>query len=144
MIEINRRSFLKISKRILTYTGLAVVLGPVIAFFYPPELEEVPSEPVFVGTLDEVPIGSARTVRFGRYPALVINTPKGIKAYSAVCTHFACVVKLDETSNQIFCPCHEGYFDPQDGSVISGPPPKALEPLPTILSGNEIFVGGQE
>ncbi len=143
MFEITRRSFLKISKQLLTYTGLAVVLGPVIAYFYPPELEEVPSEPVLAGTLEEIPVGSAKTVRFGRYPALIINTPEGIKAFSAVCTHFACIVKWDGESNQIICPCHEGYFDPQDGSVISGPPPKALETLPITLSGNEIYVGGQ-
>lgn len=144
MKEITRRSFLKIANRVLGITGMAAVLGPVIAFFYPPKLEEVPSEPVFVGTLAELPVGSAKTVRFGRYPALVINTPEGIKAYSAVCTHFACVVKWDGKSNQIVCPCHEGYFNPQDGTVISGPPPKPLEVLKIAHSGDEIFVGGQE
>lgn len=144
MKEITRRSFLKIANRVLGITGMAAVLGPVIAFFYPPKLEEVPSEPVFVGTLAELPVGSAKTVRFGRYPALVINTPEGIKAYSAVCTHFACVVKWDGKSNQIVCPCHEGYFNPQDGTVVSGPPPKPLDVLKITHSGGEIFVGGQE
>lgn len=144
MTEITRRNFLSVTQRILAFTGLAAVFGPLIAYFYPPELEEVPSEPVFVSTFEELPMGTSKTVRFGRYPALVINTSEGIKGYSAVCTHFACVVKWDRTSSQIYCPCHEGYFNPKDGSVISGPPPKALEPLPIKLSGNEIFVGGQE
>ena len=144
MKEITRRSFLKIANQVLTFTGLAAVLGPVLAYFYPPELEEVPYEPVLVGTLDELPVGTSKTIRFGRYPALIVNTPDGIKAYSAVCTHFACIVKWDGSSNQIYCPCHDGYFDPRDGSVISGPPPEPLEPLKISLTGNEVFVGGEE
>jgi len=144
MKEITRRSFLKIANRVLALSGLAAVLGPALAYFYPPELEEVPSEPVLVGTLDELPVGTAKTMRFGRYPALIINTPEGFKAYSAVCTHFACVVKWDASADQIYCPCHDGYFDPLDGSVISGPPPEPLETLQITLAGNEVFVGGQQ
>lgn len=144
MKAITRRSFLQIANRVLAFTGLSVVLGPALAYFYPPELEEVPSEPVFVCSQDDLPVGSSKTIRYGRYPAIIINTSAGLRAYSAVCTHFACVVKWDGPTNQIVCPCHEGYFDPQDGSVITGPPPEPLEKLSVTLSGNEILVGGQE
>ena len=144
MKTITRRSFLKITNRVLAVTGLSALLGPALAYFYPPKLEEMPSEPVYVCTQDELPVGSAKTVRFGRYPALVVNTSLGLRAYSAVCTHFACVVKYDANTDQIHCPCHEGYFDPLDGSVLSGPPPEALEKLSITIAGNEIFVGGPE
>jgi cytochrome b6-f complex iron-sulfur subunit len=71
-------------------------------------------------------VGQSKLVAFGRYPALVINTTEGLRAYSAVCTHFACLVKWNPDSGKIECPCHDGFFDPLDGSVISGPPPEPL------------------
>ena len=142
MKEISRRDFLRFLNRAFVASGLAALFGPIVAFFYPPNLEEVPSEPVLVSAVDELPVGASKTVRFGRYPALVINMPEGLVAYSAVCTHFACIVKWDEASGEIVCPCHEGFFDPKDGHVISGPPPTPLEPLPVELIGGEIYVGG--
>jgi Rieske Fe-S protein len=141
MEPFSRRTFLRLAGRLLAVTGLAALLGPIVAFFYPTNLEETPSEPVPVGNLDELPAGTSQTVRFGRYPALVINTPAGLRAYSAVCTHFACIVKWNEESGQIVCPCHEGYFDPLDGSVISGPPPTALTALEVWVESGQIYVG---
>ena len=143
MNQINRQEFIKLSKWFFTITGLAVIASPVVAFFYPPKLEETPSEPVLVGPESELPLNESKTVRFGRYPAIVINTSEGYRAYSAVCTHFACIVKWDPQINQIVCPCHEGFFDAYDGSVISGPPPTALEPLPISIVNGEILVGGE-
>ena len=145
MQTINRRTFLKLANQLLVATGAAVVLGPVIAYFYPAKLEEIPSEPVLVSSEAELPGGASKIVRFGRYPALVINTPAdGLRAYSAVCTHFACIVKWDPGSGQIACPCHEGYFDPLDGHVLSGPPPSPLMALPVKVVDGQIYVGGVE
>ena len=126
-------------------TGLAVIVGPVVAYFYPPKLEEMPSEPVLVSPADELGLNESKTVRFGRYPALVINTNQGLRAYSAVCTHFACIVKWVPQTYEIACPCHEGYFDPYDGAVISGPPPAPLKPLEVAIVDDDIYVsaGGE-
>jgi Rieske Fe-S protein len=144
MNEMTRREFLKIANRVLTATGLMAVVAPVVAYFYPPKLEEIPSEPVLVCPEADLPVGESKTVRFGRYPALVLNTPQGLKAYSAVCTHFACIVKWDPNLGQIVCPCHEGYFDAADGHVISGPPPTPLALLKTEVVEGQIYVGGAE
>jgi Rieske Fe-S protein len=144
MNKITRREFLKLVNRFLAFTGLAIIFGPIIAYFYPAELEEVPSEPMKVAGESELPPGKSITVRFGRYPAIVINTPAGLKAYSAVCTHFACIVKWDENQNMIKCPCHDGFFDPITGAVISGPPPTPLEPINVEVVDGQIFVGGAE
>lgn len=142
MAKISRRDFLKLTNRFLTVTGLAVILSPIIAFFYPSNLEEVPSEPVMVGSVDELPPGESKTVRFGRYPAIVINTSDGIRAYSAVCTHFACIVKWDLERYEIVCPCHDGFFNPYNGEVISGPPPTPLEPINIEVVDGLIYIGG--
>ena len=143
MSKITRSEFLKLLNRALTVTGLAVIITPIVAFFFPPELEEMPSEPVLVGPKDELPEDASKMIRFGRYPALVINTKAGLRAYSAVCTHFACIVKWNPDLGQIVCPCHDGFFDPIDGHVISGPPPTPLESLPVEIVNGEIFVGGE-
>ncbi|MGE5123282.1 MAG: ubiquinol-cytochrome c reductase iron-sulfur subunit [Acidobacteriaceae bacterium] len=142
MSPLTRRDFLKLVNNLLAVTGAAAIVAPIVAYFYPSNLQETPSEPVRVSTLDELPAGESKTIGYGRYPALVVNTPEGIRAFSAVCTHFACIVKWDAASGLIYCPCHDGYFDPQDGHVVSGPPPIALTPIPVNVVDNEIFIGG--
>ena len=142
MSKLNRRDFLNIIKKGLAATGLTALLAPFLAYFYPPSLEEIPSEAIRVGKVDDIPPGESITVPFGRYPAIVIHTDQGLRAYSAVCTHFACIVKWDSSEEIIFCPCHEGYFEPYEGGVISGPPPSPLEKLTIKVTNGEIFIGG--
>lgn len=141
MSKLSRREFLELAKYGALTAGLAAVAGPVVAYFYPAELEETPSEPVLVGPLAEMPPGSSKTVRFGRYPALVVHTAAGLRAYSAVCTHFACIVKWDADRGEIVCPCHDGFFDAEDGAVLAGPPPTALTTLPVSVVDDQIYVG---
>jgi len=142
MSPITRREFIKLVNNILAVTGTAAIVAPIVAYFYPSDLQETPSEPVRVCTVDELPVGESKTIGYGRYPALVINMPDGLHAFSAVCTHFACIVKWEAAKGQIYCPCHDGYFNPQDGQVISGPPPLPLTPIAVSVVNNEIFVGG--
>jgi Rieske Fe-S protein len=143
MSEVSRREFLNFGKKLLVVSGLAAVAAPIVAFFYPTQLEEMPSEPVSAGSIEDIPMNSSKTIRFGRYPALIINIPEGLRAYSAVCTHFACIVKWDPELQQIVCPCHEGYFDARDGSVISGPPPTPLEKLAIDLVEDQVYIGAE-
>ena len=136
----SRRDFLKIVKRLFAAVGLTGVLGPVVAYFYPTNLEEESPEPVQVSAVSEFAIGESRKVPFGRYPALVINTEEGLRAYLAVCTHFACIVYWNPESGMIECPCHAGFYNPLDGSVISGPPPAPLKVLTTQVIDDVIFI----
>jgi cytochrome b6-f complex iron-sulfur subunit len=140
MSKITRRDFLKMTNKVFGAIGLTALIGPVLAFFFPPTLEETPSDPVLVAPEKNLPVGEGKTVAFGRYPALVINTPEGLKAYSAVCTHFACLCTWNAEIEQIACPCHEGFFNPLDGSVISGPPPTPLTALHVEVLDGDIFV----
>jgi nitrite reductase/ring-hydroxylating ferredoxin subunit len=145
MTKLSRKDFLKLTKNIFAAVGLGAVAAPIIAYFYPSELEEMPSDPVPGGKIAELPVGKSKTIQFGRYPAIIINTEAGLKAYSAVCTHFACITKWEESIGQIVCPCHDGYFDPMDGSVISGPPPAPLLALNVEVIEDDIYVsiGGE-
>lgn len=145
MNKLSRRDFMKMVYWVLGIAGISILASPVIAYFWPKNLEETPAEPVSAGPEDALPVGESVTVPFGRYPALVINTPLGLRAYSAVCTHFACICKWDQNSNQIVCPCHDGFFDPLNGEVIAGPPPTGLQPFNVGIVDGEIFVsaGGE-
>jgi Rieske Fe-S protein len=142
MSPITRREFMNLLNKGLIATGTAAILAPVIAYFYPSDLQETPSEPVLVCKVGELPVGESVTINYGRYPALVINTDQGLRAFSAVCTHFACIVKWDIEKGSIYCPCHDGYFDPQDGHVTAGPPPIGLTAIPVTVIDDEIYIGG--
>ncbi len=141
MNEITRREFIKIVNHALAATGLAVISTPVLAFFYPSNLEQTPANPVLVGKVDELPEYESLTVRYGRSPAIVVNTSQGLRGYSAVCTNFACVVKWNKEIGQFACPCHAGFYDPLDGHVISGPPPRPLASIPVNIVNGEIYLG---
>lgn len=140
MSDITRRDFLKLVKGAGALLGVSVVAAPVVAYFYPPKLVEMPTEPVLVCPENELPVGQAKTVEFGRYPAIVVHTADGLKAYSAVCTHFACLVKWNPDTTRLECPCHNGYFSAADGSVISGPPPKPLLALVAEVVDGQVYV----
>ena len=140
MPDITRRDFLKLAKGAGLAAGVGALAAPILAYLYPTNLEIYPSEPVLVCAEAELPEGESKTVAFGRYPAIVIKTGGRLKAYSAACTHFACTVKWNKERGDIECPCHEGYFTVEDGSVISGPPPKPLLILETEVVDGKIYV----
>jgi ubiquinol-cytochrome c reductase iron-sulfur subunit len=65
--------------------------------------------------------------------------PRGIVAYSKVCTHAGCAIALYrkptyapvEPRPALVCPCHYSTFDPADGGkVLFGPAGRALPQLP--------------
>jgi ubiquinol-cytochrome c reductase iron-sulfur subunit len=58
-------------------------------------------------------------------------SPEGYLAYSKICTHAGCPVGLyEQSSNSLFCPCHQSVFDALDGAKpVSGP---ATRPLPQL------------
>lgn len=142
MSKINRRGFLNVLNKLLAVFGISAVTVPVVAYFFPAKLEEIPSEPQLVGKTTDLPPGTGKKIAYGRYPALVINTNQGLRAYSAVCTHFACICDYDPETEQIACPCHDGFFDPLDGHVISGPPPAALQEFALRVDGDDIYLEG--
>jgi Rieske Fe-S protein len=64
-------------------------------------------------------------------PCILVRTAEDrYVAYSQKCTHLSCAVFFEPKANRLECPCHEGYFSVEDGSVLQGPPPR---PLPRVL-----------
>lgn len=141
MNKITRREFIRTANLAIGSTGLIAFLAPIIAYFYPSKLVETPAAQVFVAKTNEIGENDSRTVLYGRYPAIVVNTTQGLKGYSAVCTHFACIVKYNRQIDQFACPCHAGFYDPLDGHVISGPPPLPLTAIPIHTQDDKIYLG---
>jgi Rieske Fe-S protein len=64
-----------------------------------------------------------------------VRTPDGeLRAFNAVCTHLNCTVQYRADTSQIWCACHNGIYD-LGGNVVSGPPPRPLEPYVVNLRG---------
>jgi nitrite reductase/ring-hydroxylating ferredoxin subunit len=85
-----------------------------------------------VRVAEAIPPGSSARFRYPTDddPAIAIRLADGsLVAYSSVCTHLSCTVLWNHEEGRIDCPCHDGKFDPLDGHVLAGPPPR---PLPRI------------
>ena len=67
---------------------------------------------------------------------------EGHIAYSAICTHLGCPVKLyEQQSHHLFCPCHQSTFDASNGAkVLFGPAARSLPQLPIALDDEGYFV----
>jgi cytochrome b6-f complex iron-sulfur subunit len=133
----SRRQFLRVFVGLAGAAGAIEFTYPLLKFFTPVQRGEV--EPVVV-SLEEVPIGGAKSILYGGSPVLVLNFGEKIVAVSLVCTHLGCIAKWDDQGKQFQCPCHEGFFD-WTGKVISGPPPEPLEPLTVRIAGDKLIVG---
>ena len=56
---------------------------------------------------------------------ILLRTPEGqLKAYRQTCTHLGCAVRFD--GKRLECPCHLGYFEPDRGFPVQGPPTRPL------------------
>ncbi len=102
-----------------------------------------PEQPVALAS--EVPAGG---VKLFTYPGpddrcILVRTAAGrFVAYSQKCTHLSCAVYYARERNRLECPCHEGYFSVEDGSVLQGPPPRPLPAIVIERRGEQLFAVG--
>ena len=76
-------------------------------------------------------------------PCILVRTAADrFVAYSQKCTHLSCAVYYAPGKNRIECPCHEGYFAVEDGSVLQGPPPRPLPRITLERRGSELVATG--
>lgn len=72
----------------------------------------------------------------GLLPRAVAAAAAGsILAFSKLCTHAGCPVGLyEQTTRQLFCPCHQSVFDVLSGAeAVAGPAARALPQLPLAV-----------
>lgn len=122
---------------------LGGVLTPIIGYLWPPvRAQSSHSERTLVGTVNDFPVNSGKVISVNDEPVIVVNTEAGgIKAYSAICTHLGCICYWHEQRQVIQSPCHDGRFNPVNGTVISGPPPRPLPPYELEIVEGQVYVG---
>lgn len=119
---------------------MASFLYPVIKFLNPPQITEAAVNEVDAGKIQDLKPNSGKIVRFGSKPAILIRiSDTEWRAFSAVCTHLNCTVQYRDTTQQIWCACHNGTYD-LNGHVVSGPPPNPLEPYVVNLRGDSVVI----
>ena len=73
-----------------------------------------------------------------------LPAPKGIVAFSKICTHAGCAISLyrkptfpaTQPRPALVCPCHYSTFDPANGGkVLFGPAGRPLPQLPLFVDG---------
>ena len=139
-VEEEKRDFLKIVLGGSLVVWLGSVLYPILAYLKPPAQPEVKVSSVLAGTREELSSAESKIIRFGNKPVIVVRLDSGdYKAFSATCTHLDCTVQYRGDLGVIWCACHNGKYD-LNGRVISGPPPRPLEPFRVVVKGEEVFV----
>ncbi len=76
-------------------------------------------------------------------PAMLLHLPGGeLRAFSQKCTHLGCVVVWQPDRDRVFCPCHEGVFDPDTGEPTAGPPVRALSRIDVEVRQGVVWATG--
>ncbi len=120
--------------------SLASFFYPVFKYLVPPTVAELGSDEVVAAKIADMKANSAKVFRFGTRPGLLIMNSDGTyRAVSATCTHLGCTVQYRQDMHQIWCACHNGFYD-LNGRNISGPPPRPLEVFDVHVRQDEIVV----
>lgn len=78
-------------------------------------------------------------------PCLLIRlTDDRLVAYGQQCSHLACAVIPEPEQGQLRCPCHNGYFEINEGRPIAGPPRRPLPRIRLEVRDGVIYATGVE
>ena len=139
--RVSRRRFLNWFLNTSTGAFLVSVFYPVARFLLPPEVQESTARTVTLSVKPEdVKPNSGQIFRFGSQPGILVRTSGGdLRAFTAICTHLACIVQYRGDLGHIWCACHNGHFD-LNGKNIAGPPPKPLEQYSVNARGEQLVI----
>jgi nitrite reductase/ring-hydroxylating ferredoxin subunit len=96
--------------------------------------------PVAVAKTTDIPIGSGKKFDVEGVQILVTQPRAGeFRGFSAVCTH-AGFVMTNMANSEIKCDNHGAVYSADDGSVLSGPAPRALGKVTVTVEGDDVLV----
>jgi arsenite oxidase small subunit len=137
-----RRQFTKF----LVLTSLAMFVGQLWILVKSWFARTAPAPPIkVIAQQNELKIGH---VKLFTYPTaedhciMIRTAPDRYVAYSQKCTHLSCAVYYSKERNRLECPCHNGFFSVEDGSVLAGPPPRPLPKIVLEARGDELVATG--
>jgi menaquinol-cytochrome c reductase iron-sulfur subunit len=149
--EVSRRTFLAQGIG-ASIAFLAALIGiPAIGAAVGPALKRTDSSWVELGKASSFPEGVPTSVEFGlsikdgwiqtteTKAVWVLRDQNKYTVYNGRCTHLGCAYHWDAAKAQFLCPCHGGVFS-KEGTVLGGPPPRSLDPMPTRVQGDTLQV----
>jgi arsenite oxidase small subunit len=138
---VGRRELLRLavlaSGALFAGTAVLAILGRAVG-----RKQTAPRE---IALASAVPLGQAY---YFSYPgtedqAVLLHLPSGqFVAYSQKCTHLSCSVYYQVGRRRLYCPCHEGVFDPVTGEPIAGPPRRRLPRVNLQQEGDTLIAIG--
>lgn len=141
---VTRRGFIQF---LLGFSVISTVIGmllPVIGYLLPKGAAQGSGGPVEVGKPEDFVVNTGKIISVNDKPVILVNSKTGgLKAFSAICTHLGCIVNWDTRKSNIACPCHDGFFNPVTGAVVSGPPPKPLAQYEVVVKDGKVLIGKQ-
>jgi len=139
---IMRRGFIQFLLGFSIISTIAGIVIPIVSYLLPTSKKTGAGGPVEVGKVEDFPVNTSKVVPVNDKPVIVVNTKAGnIKAFSAICPHLGCIVTWEARKGSIFCPCHDGFFNPVTGAVVSGPPPRGLPEYEVAIKDGKVMVG---
>lgn len=121
------------------FTWAMAFVAPVLSYVWPAQKHGPSTQTVSAGKAADFAEWQTKIVAVNGHPVIVIRTPQGFRAFSAICTHLGCIVGWDAQRRQIACPCHAGYFD-LNGRPVAGPPPRPLTEQGVVVVNGEVMV----
>lgn len=147
-----RRRFLARLSIALSAIAAAIVGIPVIGFILGPLI--APEEPMWraVGPAADFQVGTTVKVSFldpspMAWAGVTALTAAWLRrvdadrfiAFAVNCSHLGCPVRWLAKADLFMCPCHGGVYY-ADGSVASGPPPRALFRYPVRVRNGVVEI----
>lgn len=145
----SRRSFLQLLP-LGVFAGVFGSIGGAAFRFLRPRLSAPSEQWLDVATVSEIS-GSqplAKKVLAEHISGWAVTTEehnvfvlpaKNNEVLSPICPHEGCEVAWEQSRNRFSCPCHESFFA-ADGSRISGPAQRGLDPLPSRVQDGKLQV----
>jgi Rieske Fe-S protein len=116
------------------------VVYPVARYISPPDVPEAQTSRVVAARDGEMKPNEGKIFRFGSRPGILVRNADGsYRAFSATCTHLNCTVQYRGDLEQLWCACHNGFYD-MNGKVVSGPPPNPLEVYIVNVADGDVVV----
>jgi cytochrome b6-f complex iron-sulfur subunit len=133
--EVSRRGFFQLALGWLAGSfAIGATAAAAVRFLVPNVLFE-PSQRFKVGRPEDYADGSVTFMEDER--VFLVRKGNTFRCLSAVCTHLGCTV--NRAGQGYHCPCHGSAFD-DEGSVKSGPAPRALEWFAVTMSRDNRLV----
>jgi Rieske Fe-S protein len=135
-----RRSFLNWFLGTSVGAMCVSIVYPIARYITPPEVPEAETSRAVAAREGDLKPNEGKIFRFGgNLGILVLTADNHYRAFSATCTHLNCTVQYRDDVKQIWCACHNGFYD-LAGKVVSGPPPNPLEEYQVNVANGEIIV----